>query len=342
MSSPLATINLVVFNGEKYLRHCLQSVKRQTYHDLEVNIFDNASTDQTREIVRREFPEFNLIAHPVNLGTWPGQEKALEYSHGQYTVALSVDVLLHPEFVSKAVEIMAKDSTIGAVQSKTYQYSLADLPAPFSIPNSKVIDTVGFKIERSRRVINVGHGEEDRGQFDQSREIFGVEGAAPFFRRSALESCRVEGKIVDPDMFWYGDDLDLAWRMHLFDWKQIYSPKVIAYHDRSTTKGLSHSWRDYFRRRPDRQRIPLFKRQLDWHNKRIARLKNDYWANIWPSLGRILLREGLELGYMALFEPRVLLIVPRLIKNLPRTWRKRRAVMAKAKTSPKVMAKYFL
>ena len=51
---PLTTINLVVLNGEKYIRHCLDSVKNQTYpHDrIEINILDNGSTDKTKEIIR--------------------------------------------------------------------------------------------------------------------------------------------------------------------------------------------------------------------------------------------------------------------------------------------------
>lgn len=347
MSSPLVTVNLVVFNGEKYLRHCLNAVKKQTYPNIEVNILDNASTDQSKEIIKNfvsKTTNHKLWTINSNLGMWPGQEWLLRHSHGQYIVALSVDVLLHPEFVAKAVEVMEKDSTIGAVQSKTYQYSLGDSALEFT----NLIDTLGFKIERSRRVINIAHGEYDRGQYNQEVEIFGVEGAAPFLRRTALEDCRINGpptgeagKIIDEDMFWYGDDLDLAWRLRLFGWKQIYSPQVIAYHDRSTTKGLSHGWKDYLARISIRRQIPIFKRRLDWRNKRIARLKNDYWFNVWHDLPRILYRESLELGYMLLFEPLCLLEIPKFITLIPKTLRKRKAVLSQAKTNPKEMQKWF-
>ena len=103
---PLVTINLVVLNGAKYIRHCLEAVKKQTYPDLEVNIFDNGSTAITKEFVRQEFPQFNLIESSKNLGTWPGQEKAMESSHGKYIVALSVDVLMEPSAVYKAINIL--------------------------------------------------------------------------------------------------------------------------------------------------------------------------------------------------------------------------------------------
>ena len=58
MSNPLVTINLVVLNGAKYIRHCLKAVQEQIYQNLEINVFDNGSTDGTKEIVRQEYQKF--------------------------------------------------------------------------------------------------------------------------------------------------------------------------------------------------------------------------------------------------------------------------------------------
>ncbi len=338
MSNLLVTINLVVLNGKKYIRHCLKAVKEQTYPNLEVNVFDNGSTDGTKEIVLQEFPQFNLIESSRNLGTWPGQEKALESSHGKYIVALSVDVLMKPTAVAKAVEVMEKDKTIGGLEAKILQYKIEN----DIVQKTNLIDTIGFQIFRSRRVINLGHGEEDRGQYDQEKEIFAVEGAAPIFRKSALEELRVLGEIADREMFWYGDDLDLSWRMRLFGWKQVYSSEVVMYHDRSTTKGMSGGWKDYFLRIADRKKIPTFKKRLDWRNKRLARIKNDYWQNVLRDFLPICWREIQELGYIVLFEPRVLLEIPKLIRLLPRTLKKRQVILARAKAGPKDMAHWFI
>ncbi|OGN12473.1 MAG: hypothetical protein A3C71_01735 [Candidatus Yanofskybacteria bacterium RIFCSPHIGHO2_02_FULL_43_15c] len=350
MSTPLVTINLVVLNGKKYVRHCLKAVQEQTYRNLEINIFDNGSTDGTKEIVHREFPQFNLIESTKNLGTWPGQEKAIESSRGKYIVALSVDVLMHPTAIEKAVEILEKDEKIGALQAKIYQYNISEFNQGSTrhflqkVPGRtfpKIIDTLGFQIFRSRRITNLGHGEEDHGQHDQEKEIFAVEGAAPIFRKSALEELRVLGEIADREMFWYGDDLDIGWRMHLFGWKQIYSPEVVMCHDRSTTKGMSRGWRDYLKRINDRKKIPIFKKRLDWRNKRLARIKNDYCQNMFSDFLPIGWREIRELGYIILFEPTVLLEIPKLIKLLPRTLKKRRAILARAQVGPKEMARWF-
>ncbi|MEK7582300.1 MAG: glycosyltransferase [Patescibacteria group bacterium] len=341
MNKPLVTINLVVNNGEKYLRYCLDHVRRQTYENLEVNVFDNASIDSTRDIVQREYPEFNLIAHPQNLGMWPGQEEALKSSHGFYIVGLSVDVMMHPQFVKNAIRVCEADPLIGALQAKILRYDFQQL-ADGSYDASKIIDTCGFRLARSRRVMNVGHGAFDYGQHDQATEIFAAEGAVPFFKKEALEAIRIDGAIVDHDYFWYGDDLDLTWRMQLFGWKQWYDPDVIAYHDRSTTKGHSRSMMDYFRRVKTRQQIPIRKRILDWSNVRFTIIKNDYIINILKDAPYIAIREIQVLGFALLFEPQIFLEIPRFLGLLPAMLRKRRLVMAKAKKSPQEMHTWFI
>jgi GT2 family glycosyltransferase len=341
MSSPKVTINVVVYNGEKFIRHCLNTVKKQTYQNLEVNIFDNASTDRTREIVTQEFPEFNLIRSDKNLGMWPGQEEALKYTQGEYIVALSVDVMLDPEFVTRSVEVAERDPKLGAIQAKIFQYNISDLENGKSLPR-EVIDTIGFKILRSRKILNLAHGEEDKGQYEKEMEIFAVEGAVPFIRRSAFEDLRLHEVIIDKEYFWYGDDLDFAWRMRLFGWKQIYAPQVIAWHDRSTTKGFSRNWLDYFRRIKIRRQIPLKKRQLDWANVRFTIIKNDYIINILRDLPYILAREFMVLGYTILFEPKVLLALPRFFRLLPRMISQRKEIMRKAKASPEEIHNWYV
>ncbi|TSC75048.1 MAG: Glycosyl transferase, family 2 [Parcubacteria group bacterium Gr01-1014_44] len=350
MSTPLVTINLVVLNGKKYVRHCLKAVQEQTYQNLEVNVFDNGSTDGTKEIIQNwkleigNWKLINFIESKINLGTWPGQEKAMESSRGKYIVALSVDVLMEPTAIEKAVVVLEKDESIGALEAKILQYTIEAKPQfeEGEIVKTNLIDTIGFQIFRSRRITNLGHGEEDRGQYNQEKEIFAVEGAAPVLRKSALEEMRVLGEIADREMFWYGDDLDLAWRMRLFGWKQVYSPEVVMYHDRSTTKGVSRGWKDYLFRVGDRKKIPTLKKRLDWRNKRLARIKNDHWQNALKDLWPIAWRELRELGYIALFEPAVLLEIPKLIRLLPRTLKKRKVIMARAKVGPKEMSKWFL
>src|SRR3989338_8433565 len=181
MSNYLVTVNLVILNGEKYIRHCLDGILGQTYPKelIEFNILDNGSTDGTIDRItnyelriKKNIPKFIFTKSKINLGMWPGQEELLKYSNGKYILGMAVDVILDKNFVKNAVEVMEQDSKIGALEAKIYKYDLIDGEER----KTNIIDTCGFKIFKSRRLINVGHGEKDNGQYDGLGEIFGVEG----------------------------------------------------------------------------------------------------------------------------------------------------------------------
>ena len=349
MSNTIITINLVVLNGEKYIRHCLESILAQTYpHNLiELNILDNGSTDKTKEIIKERLsfdklrmPKFFLLESKKNLGMWPGQEELLKYSSGKYIVFLSVDVILGKDFLSNSIKAMGGDEKIGALQAKVYQYDIQDLEIEnYKLKIGETIDTCGFEIYKSRRIINIGHGEIDKGQFNQEKEVFAVEGAVPVFRKDALEGCRIMGEIADHDMFWYAEDLDVAWRIRLFGWKQIFVPNVIAWHDRQTTKNLSKTFADFLK---TRRQLPLKKRRLEWRNIRFTIIKNDYTINILRDLPYILKREIVMLGYLIIFEPKVLGEVPAFLKLLPKMLKKRKQIIKRRVASQEEMRKWFI
>ncbi|MBI1754938.1 glycosyltransferase family 2 protein [Candidatus Azambacteria bacterium] len=329
MEQPLVSINLVVWNGKKYIRECLEAVKRQTYDSVTLTVFDNHSTDGTQDIVKKEFSEFRLIENHQNYGFGPGQNKCLEFTKGKYVLGLCVDVMLDKDFVKNAVVAMETHPDVGAVQAKIYQ--LRDGKP------TDVIDTTGFEIFRSRRVVNRGHGEKDKGQY-KAGEVFSYEGAAPFWRREALEQSKVLGEAHDEDYFWYADDIYLGWRMRLFGWKSYYAPDVVAFHDRQTTKRLSRSWFDFMRLRTT---VPAHKRRLDWQNLHFTFLKNDFFISELKDLRYFFVREFFLLCYVIIFEPFVLQALSRMFHLLPRVFRKRRYIMAHKKIARREMEKWF-
>ncbi len=331
-TNPLLSIVLVVHNGAHWLRPVLDAVQQQSYTPIEVIVRDNASTDATASIVR-DYPSIRLILSSENVGPWIGFEQTLPQTEGTYVMLLT-DVIMDSRCAAEAVAALQRDTSIGAIQVKVLQMEVSN----DQVHKSNRIDTTGFQVSHSRRVTNRGQGEEDRGQYDNELELLAVEGAAPLFRRSALEQSRIDGWLVDPayrvGSLGYGDDLDLAWRMRVFGFRQIYVPTAIAWHDRSTTKIIASTpiigqLGNLSRRRL----ISLQKRRLDWSNVRFTIIKNDAIINILRDLPRIVLRELAVLGYTLLFEPSVIREVGRFIQLLPRMVRLHRLVMKRARTS---------
>ncbi|TSC92004.1 MAG: glycosyltransferase [Parcubacteria group bacterium Licking1014_17] len=332
--NPLVTINLVVLNAERYVKLCLDAVAAQTYKNYELNILDNASKDSTVALIKKHGIKHKLILNEKNDGMWLGQEKLLSHSRGEIIVFLSVDVLLSADFLENAVKIMGSDETIGALQGKIYRWQIDNGRPEYT----KIIDTCGFEIYKSREILNRGHGAEDRGQFNKQEEIFAVEGAVPVFRKKAIQDSLLDGHLIDPEYFWYGEDLDFAWRMRLMGWKEIYDPSVIAYHDRQTTKRTRSTLIDFIRMR---KTIPIFKRRLDWRNTTVTVLKNDFGWNLLKDLPRILWRQIPLLGYFLIFETPVILEVFNVLKQLPKIFRQRREIAARRKVTMGDMRSWF-
>jgi len=84
---PLITIGIPVYNGEDFIRDCLNSICNQTYENLEIIISDNASDDHTSEICE-EFAAKDLrikyFRNKKNLGAAPNYNKVFELSSGEF------------------------------------------------------------------------------------------------------------------------------------------------------------------------------------------------------------------------------------------------------------------
>ena len=347
MSTPLVSIHLIVKDGAKYVRRCLERVKMQTYQNIEVRVFDNASNDGTAEIAKEILPGVEVICFPQNYGLGGGFNRSLQYSSAPYVIMLCVDVMLEPDFVEKAMTIVEQNPLIGVVQAKILRYNYEQ------DRTENIIDTTGLQVYRSRRVVNRGHGEEDEGQYEKSEQIFCYEGAAPFFRREALEDVKMatsdkqrgtEGKeeryeYLDENFFWYADELDLGWRMLHKGWISWYTSQVHAAHDRQTTARTSSGWADFVR---ERKRIPAFKRMLDYRNQRFAFIKNDFAANVLRDIPCWLPRELMLAGDFLLFEQTSLRAYPDILRALPLMLKKRAHIMRTTVQNSRTIQSWFL
>lgn len=345
MNYPLVSIHLIVRNGEKYLKQSLAAALSQNFDNYEVLVFDNNSDDKTIEIIEKEFPSVKLIKFDRNHGLGGGFNKSLQYSASKYVVLLCVDVILTPDFLEEAIRVLERDKKIGVLQPKVLHWDFE---------NDKftdVIDTTGFEVHRSRRIINRGHGEKDQSQYVEG-EIFSYEGACPVFSRQALEESKnpkssvkndsdgpIAYEYLDEDFEWYADDIDLGWRMRVLGWKSYFSQRAIAYHDRQTTSRLKKSKMDFV---DMRKSIPAKKRMLDFRNQRLTLLKNEYPSLFFKDFFLFFLREIQLLFYFLIFERTSLIGIFGFFKLLPIMLKKRKWIMERKTASKSKMAKWFL
>jgi glycosyltransferase involved in cell wall biosynthesis len=119
---PHVSIGIPVFNGEKYLKHAVDSILAQTYQDFELIISDNASTDKTQEICReyvRKDSRIHYHRNKRNVGAARNFNRVFELSSGKYFKWAACDDVLATEFLSRCISILDKDSSVVLCHSKT-------------------------------------------------------------------------------------------------------------------------------------------------------------------------------------------------------------------------------
>jgi GT2 family glycosyltransferase len=225
------SINIVTWNGEKYIENCLRSVMNQTFQDYTIIIIDNGSSDQTLELINERYPHLKIIKHRENHGFAKGHNQAVHWTKSDYVLVLNQDIVLDPDYLQHAVALLDSNKLIGSVAGKLYRLQDG--------AKTKYIDSLGLKVMKNFRVVELGAGEVDEGQSSVREEVFGISGAAAIYRRKALEEVQYQQEYFDELFFAYKEDVDIAFRLRLAGWQSWMDPEAIAYHDR--TVGAEHN-----------------------------------------------------------------------------------------------------
>jgi len=349
--SVFVAISLVTYNGEKWIKKCLEAIKKQSYKDWRVFVVDNNSQDKTVELIRKIMPETDLIVNQENLGFSVGHNQNIRRlpNEVKYVLCLNQDAILDVNFLVHTVAALEKNPRVGALQGKLLRFKIYDLRFK-NDDNNQIIDTTGLIVFKNRQVINRGQGEIDQGQYDKPEEIFGVDGAAPVYRVSALKVVATpllvsplkkggeSDEYFDEDFFAYKEDVDLSWRLRLAGWQIIYEPRAMAWHGRSVSGdaiGLKNI-------RRQRQQVSRFCRLHSWQNHYYMLLKNELPNLFWRHFPYIFWRQLKISLYILLFEPWMLKSTHRFFRTAFLMLVKRKIIMAKKTVNVKEIKKWFV
>jgi hypothetical protein len=209
-------------NGRHMLGRCLERLRDQTVPGVETIVVDNASEDDSVAFVKSRFPEMQVVALGENRGFAGGMNAGIECARGTHVAFLNNDAEADPRWIEELLACLERHPRAAAATSKLL---LAD--------GRNTIDGAGDSLTPSFLPYPRGHGELDRGQFEEEVEVFSPAGAASLWRRSALDDVG----LFDERFFAYYEDVDLGFRARLKGYECWYAPKAIAYHHRGATAG---------------------------------------------------------------------------------------------------------
>jgi len=108
-TGPLVTVIIPAYNAEKTIRHSVNSILNQTWHNIELIIVDDASKDSTWSIIQsiaEENPSVRILKNDVNSGPYFSKNRALQLANGKYLTGQDADDWSHPQRIEKQVKVM--------------------------------------------------------------------------------------------------------------------------------------------------------------------------------------------------------------------------------------------
>lgn len=320
MPTPLVSVCIVTWNSAADLPACLESLSRQDYPNLEVIVVDNASRDDSAQLAARLCPQAHILTHPSNQGFCGGHNAGIAAAQGDFYLPLNPDVILEPSYISATVEALAANPQAGMAATRLYLGAPGEQQPRF--------DSTGLFIDRKRRQFLRGFNQPDDGRFRAPEAVFGVDGAAPLYRRAMLEDIKIEGEVFDEAFFAHKEDVDLCWRARIFGWTCVYAPQAVAHHRRNFKPGK-------------RAHIAGEVKLHAVKNRYLLLIKNESSAG-WRRDGlRILFYDLKILAYLLLFERSSLKALALVRQHWARALRWRAEIRRRARVSPREQAGWF-
>lgn len=222
MKNPLeVAIVILNFNGKKHLQTFLPSVVENS-SDYRIIVADNGSSDDSVSFLRENFPAVEVLENPENLGFAGGYNWALANVTAEFYILLNSDVEVTSNWVEPLIALLKSDETIAACQPKILSYVDKTLFEHAGAAGG-FIDHYGYPFCRGR-IFNVF--ETDRGQYDDTSELFWATGACLAIK--AEDHHAVGG--FDADFFAHMEEIDLCWRLKLTGKKIFYTAESTVYH----------------------------------------------------------------------------------------------------------------
>ena len=217
------TIAITSWNKKELLRNCLKSIFEQKDVEKEVIVVENASSDGTAEMIKKDFPKVKLIQNKTNRGVSGGKNQGLKAAKGEYILILDQDTLIKNNSLKKMVDFMDKNQEVGVCGAKLIY---ADKRIQYSCGNFFTLKTkffrrfnFGKKLIEKEMYMNWDH--------NNARRVGYVIGACQMIRRKAMQ----EIGFMDEKTFPYCvDDVDYCMRMWKKDWEVAYYPETVIIH----------------------------------------------------------------------------------------------------------------
>lgn len=210
--STLVSIIIVNWNAGEYLEKCIDSLLNQSYENFEIILVDNASSDNSVELVEKSFPQVHVIKNKTNLGFAEANNIGISNSNGKLISLFNPDAIADKEWLSNLISVLSSSDKIAAVAGKILYLD--------NRYGKNTVFCTWSKIDPLSASPTNFYNDEPASKVDY------LSGAAMLVKKDIIEKIG----LLDPDYFLYFEDTDWCARMIRGGYDLVYVPDAVAWH----------------------------------------------------------------------------------------------------------------
>ena len=236
------SVIIVSYNVEHFLHLCLESVNAAINNiNAEIIVIDNASADNSVEMMRKKFPSTRVISNVDNLGFGKANNKAAKLAKGRYVCILNPDTIVSQKTFEEFIQFHEANPTIGISGPQ-----MIDGTGQFLLESKRGLPTIKAAVFKSLGLFRLS--ARFFGQYynlslpqNQNGKTDVLVGAFMFMRKRLYD--QLEG--FDENFFMYGEDIDISHRSLKLGYTNFYfsQSKVIHFKGESTPKNKAYEKR---------------------------------------------------------------------------------------------------
>jgi GT2 family glycosyltransferase len=220
MEKETVAVVILNWNGVAFLQQFLPTVLKYSL-ESSVIIADNASTDESVDWLKANYPELTIVQNNENGGFAKGYNDALRKIDATYYLLLNSDVEVTENWLEPLRAVM-DDPSVAACQPKIKAFHNQSLFEHAGAAGG-YIDALHYPFCRGRLL---DHVETDTNQYDYPSKVFWTSGACMLIRSEVY--WKLDG--FDERFFAHMEEIDLCWRIQRLGYSLMVVPTSIVYH----------------------------------------------------------------------------------------------------------------
>jgi GT2 family glycosyltransferase len=224
------------WNGVQLLEQFLPSIIAFS-PEATIYVADNASTDESISFVEKHYPTIKIVKNTDNFGFAQGYNEALKHIDAEIYALVNSDIEVTQNWLAPIIDTFKNEPQTAIVQPKILDFKNKKY-FEYAGAAGGFIDKYGYPYCRGRLFETI---EEDKGQYDDERELFWASGACFFIRSYVYKE--LHG--FDDDFFAHQEEIDLCWRAINKGYSIKYNYKSVVYHVGGATLQLGNPKKTY-------------------------------------------------------------------------------------------------